>query len=84
VIWLCKKNDWDKNTEKGVRFKIEETWDCLKQVTLVKRKSLLRNIQKERFWQDRYSSSGSLEAWEEGKIQARRNGRTEFDILIAK
>ena len=46
VVWLCRENEWDKNTEKGARFKIEETWDCLKQVILIKRKSLLRNNNK--------------------------------------
>jgi hypothetical protein len=46
VVWLCRKNEWDKDTEKGARFIIEETWDCLKQVTLIKRKSLLRNKEK--------------------------------------
>jgi len=43
VIHLCRKNEWDNDSEKGARFKIEETWDCLKQVTLMKGKSLLRN-----------------------------------------
>ena len=43
MIHLCRKNEWDNDSEKGARFKIEETWDCLKQVTLMKGKSLLRN-----------------------------------------
>lgn len=49
MVWLCRKNEWDKDTEKGSRFKIEETWDCLKLDTLVKRKSLLRNKKRKDF-----------------------------------
>ena len=49
VIQLCRKNECDKDSKKGARFKIEETWDCLKQVTLIKRKSLLRNKKRKDF-----------------------------------
>jgi len=24
VVWLCRKNEWDKDTEKGARYKIED------------------------------------------------------------